>query len=143
MDDAVALRVGQAREHSLQHAGDLSEVEAAHVLTQRARLEELHGEVRHALVLEILVHRHDVRVAERSGEVGLTEEALRPVGVVGMNPRELLQGHAAAQSLLAGKVDDGHSAPAQLAEHLVPFDCPQGLVHRPAPSSAGRILVPV
>ena len=94
-------------------------------------------------MLEVLVDRDDVRVAQRAGKVGLAEETLRPVGVVSVKPGELFQGHTAVQSLLAGEVDDRHPAPAQLAEHLVPFDCPQGLVHLPAPSLAGRILVPV
>ena len=68
MDDASPLGMGEPGEQPFEHPADLRQVETADQRSQRAALEVLHRDERCALVLEVLVHRDDVRVAQRAGE---------------------------------------------------------------------------
>ena len=56
----------------------------------------------------------------------LAAEPLQQLRVPSRAGRQDLQGHAAAQRLLLGLVDDAHAAPADLAEDPVVAQLPQG-----------------
>ena len=56
---------------------------------------------------------------ERRRGAGLALEALHEFGVEGEGERQDLDGDFAVELLLAGAVDDGHPAPAQLLQDLV------------------------
>ena len=100
----------EAGEHALEHAGDLRQRHPPDVRPQRAALDVLHRDVRRAVVLEVVVHGDDVRVAQRAGDARLAQEALRERRVGGVERAELLQRDEAVQVGLAREVDDRHAA---------------------------------
>jgi hypothetical protein len=91
MDDSARLGVLEPCEQAFEHARDLRKGQGAHVRAERAALDVFHRDVRGALVLQVLVHRDDVRVVEGGGDPRLADEALeeRMIGRVGDG--ELLQ----------------------------------------------------
>ena len=82
------------------------------------------------VVLEVVVHGDDVRVAQRPGDARLAQEALGERGVGRVEGRELLQRDEAVEVGLPGEVDHGHAAAADLAEDLVAADRLQDIRHR-------------
>ena len=75
------------------------------------------------------MHRHDVRVVERSGDARLAQEA-RGEGRIGrVERRELLQRDLAVEVGLAREPDDGHAAAADLAQELEAADRAQDVGH--------------
>ena len=85
MDDPVLLGVREPGEQALEHAADLRRASVAPTYgPQRAALDVLHRDVRRAVVLEVVVHGDDVRVAERAGDARLAQEALGERGVRGV-----------------------------------------------------------
>ena len=66
MDDPAGVRVGEPRQDALEDAGDLGSVRPESHPSQRPAVEVLHRDERGALVLEVLVHRDDVRVVQRA-----------------------------------------------------------------------------
>ena len=97
---------------------------------QRAALDVLHRDVRRAVVLEVVVHGDDVRMAQRAGHARLAQEALRERGVGGVERRQLLERDEAVEVGLAGEVDHRHAAAPDLAEDLVAADGLQDVRHR-------------
>ena len=80
-----ALRVGEPGEHALEHADDLRQRRACPTSGRsEPRGEVLHRDVRHAVVLEEVEHRDDVRMVERAAEARLVHEALRRRRVVAL-----------------------------------------------------------
>ena len=86
---------------------------------QAAALDKLHGVVVNALVAADAEDRHDVRVVQLRGGLGLDLEPLPLLGVDRRGERQHLQGNAPAQRDLLGLVDDAHAPPADLAEDAV------------------------
>ena len=127
MDDATRLGVRKAGEQPFEHARDLRQAELVHERAQRSALDVLHGDERGALVLEVVEHRDDVRMAERRDEPRLPQETLRERRVGLVKPRELLQRDVAIELGLARQVDDCHTASPDLAQQLIPSNGPQGL----------------
>ena len=119
MDDAVHLRVRESGEHALHDAGELCRRQAADVRSQRPARDVFHGDERHAVVLEVLQNRDDVRVVQGARETRLADEPLRHVGGGCVEARELLERNVAVQVLLAGEVDDRHAATADLPHDSV------------------------
>jgi hypothetical protein len=119
VDDAVLLAVGEPRQQALEHPADLRHRHLADVRAQRAALDVLHRDVRRALVLEVIVHGHDVRVAQRARDTRLAHESLRERGIGRMERAELLERHEAVEVGLTGQEHQRHPAAAQLAEDLV------------------------
>jgi len=76
VDDAVLLRVRQPGEQALEHADDLGERQLSDQRPERTSFEVLHRDERGAVVLEVLVHGHDVRMVQGPRQLGLAEEAL-------------------------------------------------------------------
>ena len=89
------------------------------------------------VVLEVVVDGDDVRVAQRAGHARLAQEALRERGIGRVERPELLERDEAVQVGLAGEVDQGHAAAADLAEDLV---APDRLQSPRAPGPAFRAL---
>jgi hypothetical protein len=83
---------------------------------ERRPLDELHGVVVDAPLAADRVHRHDVRVVELRGGLGLDAEPSDLAGVDRGGQRQDLQGDAAAQRALDGLVHDPHAAAADLAD---------------------------
>jgi hypothetical protein len=117
--DALRGRLGQTAEDAVEHARDLGEREPPDERAQRAALEVLHRDERHALVLEVLDHRHHARVIERAPDARLVEEAPRERRVGDVGGMQLLQGDLAVERRLPGEMHGGHPAPAQQAVDLV------------------------
>ena len=135
VDDALRGRLGEAAEHALEHAGDVRERQPADERPQRPALEVLHRDERHAVVLEVLDHRHHARVVERAADARLLQEAIGERGVGGVRGVQLLQRDLAVERGLAGEVDGRHAAAAKLAHDLVAAD-DTGWIRRHVPGNA-------
>ena len=121
MQHAAAVGVGdgvadvnKAAQQCTQLHGPLSRiepligalVEAGHRLLQAVAADETHGVVGPAVrILAQAVDRHDARVLQAAGDLGLQEEAGAAVGIVGMPFLDLLECHFAPQFLVAGHGD--------------------------------------
>ena len=112
----------QPRQHALEHARDLRQVELADERPQRPALDVLHRQVRDALVLEVLVDRDHVRVGERARQPRLAQEALGVRRVLPAERAQLLERDQPLQVGLAREMHDRHAALAQDAQHLVAAD---------------------
>ena len=127
VDELVLVRVRE-RPGRLHDDGDgpilahlaLAVDEAAHVLA----LDELHGEVVHALGLADVERPHDVHVVEPRRHPRLTSEASHELLVAAQPLGEDLQGHGAVERYLPGLVHHAHAALAELIEELVAGDDP-------------------
>ena len=122
VDDAACLGVRKARQQSLEDADHLRKRQPGDHRPQRSALQVLHRDEGRPLVLEVVVHRHDVRMAERAGDVRLANEPLGECGIGGVERGELLQRHVAVEVGLPGEIDDGHPAATNLSQHLVASD---------------------
>ena len=85
---------------------------------QAAPFDILHGEVGDAVDGADGVHRHDVRVLEQAGDLGLELKPLEGLRVHGGGQGQDLQGDPAADGDLARLVHDPHAAPADLADDV-------------------------
>ena len=121
MDDALALGVSQRVGH---RPGDPQRIRqrelglAGQAAPERLTLHVGHGEPEPAGRFTGVVNREDVRVVEPGGEPDLPDEPLgaQRVRQLGM---ENLQGDGAVVPEIAGQVDGGHAAAAELAlEHV-------------------------
>ena len=82
-------------------------------------LDEAHREVMLALVLADLVDRHDARMVEVGGRLGLGVEPL-DVGLVGeLAGEDHLERDGPVEAHLPGLEDDAHAAAGDLADDLV------------------------
>ncbi len=122
VDDAVGVGGGQA-------VGDLRGEREGLGGGERAALDlgpealavaKGHGD-EHAPVLALpdLVDGADVGIVEDRGRLGLVDEALAGLVVVGQLEGQELEGHGAPQLDVVGLVDDAHAAAADLAEDTV------------------------
>ncbi len=87
--------------------------------SQAAALDELHGVVVDALVATDAKNRHDVRMLELGGGLGLDLEPLPMFGIDRRGKRQYLQGDPPAERNLLGLVHNAHSPPADLPENPV------------------------
>jgi hypothetical protein len=88
---------------------------------ERAALHELHGDEDVAVVLADVVHLHHVGVRELAERPRLAEQHVARALRVGRGLEEL-QGHAALELGVVGRVDDAHAAAAEHREHHVAAD---------------------
>ena len=122
MDDAVAVREPDGGQdlacvvHGDRHG---QRALADDQLLEGRPLQVLHGDVRGALGLATVVDRHDVRVGEACGVLGLAAEALDEAGVGRVAVVEDLDRNAATQVLILGQVHRGHAAGAEAAQHEI------------------------
>ena len=86
---------------------------------QAAAVDELHGVVVDAVVAADAEDRHDVRMVQLGGGLGLDLEPLALLGVDRRGEGQDLERDAPAQRDLLGLVDDAHAAAADLAEDPV------------------------
>ena len=87
-------------------------VEPPDGLAQRLALNEAHGVGGDAIrVVDQPVDRHDAGVLQAPGELGLQDEALPAVGVVGPRGPDALEGHRPVQLQVLGDVDLAQAAP--------------------------------
>ncbi len=94
---------------------------AAHVadhVGERLPFDELHGVEVHAALGADGVNRHNVRVMQLGGGLGLIAEALQVFGVERGGERQHLERDAPSQRELHGLVDDAHAAAADFAHDL-------------------------
>jgi hypothetical protein len=85
-------------------------------LRQGPPFDELHGVVVDAPLAPDRVHRHDVRVVEQRGGLGLVSEPLELSGIERRGERQDLEGDPAAEGELLGLVHHPHPAAADLAD---------------------------
>src|SRR5690606_19451772 len=101
--------------------------DVVHDIPQRVSIDQLHGEVDLAGgVGADLVHRHDVRMFQRAGDLRLGDEALHRGPVLSVRLRgpqvgllQNLHGDVALQVGIDGAVDHRHAAFADLPLHAV------------------------
>jgi hypothetical protein len=130
VDDPVLLGEREPGEQPLEHAADLRERQVPDERPQRAALDVLHRDVGRPVVLEVVVHGDDVRVAQGAGDARLAQEPLRERGVRRVERRELLERDEAVEIGLAGEIDHRHATPPDLTEDLVAADRLQDVRHR-------------
>ena len=94
-------------------------LEALDLRGQVAAVDELHAEVVVAVVLTDFVDRHDVRVVEVRGGLGLEPEALKVVGSGEAAGTHHLERERAVQAHLAGLVDHSHTPLGDDLDQLV------------------------
>ena len=123
--DGVLLGVIQAGEHPVEHAEHLRRRERADVRSQRPAGDELHRDVRHAVGLEEVVERDDVRVREGAGHLPLEHEAVRDGRIVARD-LDPLQRDVAIERGLPGQVDHGHASARDDPDDLVAADALPG-----------------
>ena len=97
---------------------------------QAAALDELHRVVVNSVIAADSKYRHDMRVMQLRGRLGLDLESLPLFGVDRRGERKHLQGDAAAQRDLLGFIDDPHATPTHLAENAVVTQLVGGRWHR-------------
>ena len=132
----------QPREQPVEHAADLRQGQRPHVRPQRPSLDVLHRDVRHAVMLEEVEDRDDVRVLERPRKARLAHEAPRERRVGGVEAREFLQGHVPVEISLPGEVHGAHAPAPQLADDPVAPDGPHHLRHGATLRASGRSREP-
>ena len=110
------------------------EFAARNSLGQVAALDELHAEVRLAVVDADLVDRHDAGVVEAGGGLRLQAEALHVVSGSELTGEDHFQGNRAVEAHLACFVDDAHAAARNLLQQLV--------VAKTLPDLRGRLRGP-
>ena len=99
----------------------------------------LHRDVRGPVVLEVVVDRDDVGVAQRARQPRLAQEALGEGGIGLAKGAQLLQRDQPVEVGLARQEHGRHAAPAQLLEDLVApdrprdADCPLSELGAPVP----------
>jgi hypothetical protein len=141
VDDAGRLGAHQSGENAFEDARELRGAERAHVRAQRAAGEVLHHDVGHAIVLEVLVDRDDVRIAQRAGQPRLAQETLSEIGRRRVRDDQLLQRDAPVQVDLAREIHDRGSSTADFGTDLVVADDPStGAVRHRRVSAASRRL---
>lgn len=121
MDDAALVGgadgVGQ-RDGQLEQARERHAV-LGNQLRQRLPLDELHGEEVHVAGLLDRVDGDDVGVVERGDGLGLALEALAALAVGADRGWEHLEGDAAVEVRILGRVDLAHAAVAEGARDPV------------------------
>ncbi len=122
MDDSPARRMGEPGQQPLHHTRDLGEGQFVNQWPERASRHVLHRDERRALVLEVLVHGDDVRMAQRAGPTELAQEPLRERRVRRVEGAELLERHMAVKIDLPREVDRSRATAPDLAQDLVPAD---------------------
>jgi hypothetical protein len=139
VDEVGLVRGSEPRRRRAEHRQCLARAEPAtraEHLTQRRAVDELQHQIGAVGRLAPVVHRHDVRVAERRGSLRLATEPV-PEGRVGAEVGVGdLDGDQPVEHLVVGAVDDGHAAPSDLVEQPVPTtDVHAG----PHPAWVGRV----
>ena len=144
MHEALLVRIAEPREHALEHAEQLREAQLLRRLleprAQRPTLEELHDDVRQAVVLEEVMDRDDVRVTQRRHHLRLAREAQHELRVIRAMHPQLLERHVAAESRVPREMHDRHAPSTKLIEDLVASDRPLDVTHRyeGSPATVGR-----
>jgi len=90
-----------------------------HDVLERARLDELHGDIAQVAFLAKVVDGQDVGVIEPSDGLGLTGEAHSKARLVGKVGWQHLEGHVAIQRRLVGFVHRGHAPLANLLDDAI------------------------
>src|SRR4029079_18653847 len=92
---------------------------AAEGRRQVLAVDQLHDDVRAAGVLAVVVHRDDVRVAQRGGCLGLLAEARREVGVAQVLGAQELERDVTTETGISGAVDGRHPARAEQLDQSI------------------------
>ena len=154
VDDALRVSVLERGEHAIHHVELL--VERAQLpgvdgLAQVRALEQLHGHVEQPVLLPEVVDRHDVRVVQQGGRLGLALEAFERFVAAAEVHGQRLQRDVAVEDGVVGLVHLAHGAAAELAHDLVLADPlvvhsleagrardPGRMLARPAPAGRQR-----
>ena len=139
--DLLLVRVGERLAHLRRARGATplgAIAPAAHDLLQRVAVDVLHRDVVDAVLLAGVVDRHDVRVVELRGALGLAQEVLQRLRILLQRVGQHLERDDAVEHGVLGLVDDAHAAAAELAEDLVAarLGGARGAPPRPAPAAA-------
>ncbi len=104
-------------------------------LVQAGSLHKPHGIKRPAVVVDAQgVDRHDSRMLESAGDLGLEQEPIAAVGVVGAFGLDLLQGHLALKLGVEGHRDLADASLRVQAQHVKPHarGCGCARLHPPS-----------
>src|SRR5262249_35254260 len=94
----------------------------ADAISQRATFEILHDNERLGRIAIDFVNRTNVRMIERRGGAGLTQESFENLCVGGNRRREELQSHKTAEFRILRLVDNTHAAGAQPLDNTIAGD---------------------
>ena len=86
---------------------------ASEPLFQVTPLDVAHGDEEEVVGRPSLVDRDDVRMVDRSGQLGLAQEAVTERFVLGEAGSQQLERNPPLEPQILGQVDDAHAAPAQ------------------------------
>ncbi len=122
VDDLAIVERLEGREHPDRDRNRLVDLHrpAPEPLAQGLAVEQLHGDEDRAGVVADVEDLADRRMAHAGRHAGLTFEAL-PGGRIS-GGRDRLDGHRAAEALVAGGIHDAHAALSDLADHVVVAD---------------------
>src|SRR5262249_31834932 len=95
---------------------------AAELVGQSAALDEFQATVGAAVLPAHLINLHDVGVVQLGDRFGLDLEAGDLFGAGGGAGQDTLEGHDAAQAVLAGLVNDGHAATTEQFQDVIAGD---------------------
>jgi hypothetical protein len=121
VDDSGGMRFGQSVGDLRRKANDAVDRHrtVGDDVAQRPPVDELHRDVRRAVLLGNVVNRDDVRVVERRGRACLTLEACESTGVAGELRRKHFDGDVTPQLHMARAMYLAHAPRTDRAEDLV------------------------
>ena len=126
----MGWRIGRRVLASRFHTGSTasgSRPRVAENLGEATAFDELHRVIMHSSIAADREDRHDVRMVQGRGDLGLDLEPGKLLAVQTGGRSQNFQGDPSAQRSLLGLVDDPHPTPADLTEHA---EFAQGLRHR-------------
>ena len=91
----------------------------AELLFERAARQVIHHDIRHAILIAVVVDMHDVGVGELGEGFGLTLEALEHVGALSDVGADDFERDMALQLGVEGFVDRGHAAFTKLLDNMI------------------------
>ncbi len=125
VDDALGVRGVEAARHLLDDAQDFAVLQravAAQSVGQRAAGHQPHHQVELAVILAVIVNRHDGGMLDHGDGLGLALEACAQAFVQVQVSGQQLDSDLAFEAWIESAIDAGHSAAAQLRADFVTAD---------------------
>ncbi len=125
MDDALRVGVVKRPGHLLDDVGRGQQVDILieKLLAQRAALDQAHHDVGHALVLAVVVNRHNRGVFQPGDDFRFPLETPEESRVFRQLAREHFKRDKALEGRLVGPVDGRHSTFADYVDDFILADC--------------------
>ena len=89
---------------------------------QRTPFDQFQGQIRHSVMLAIVVDLHDLWMVQTCDGFGLCSEAGQESRAPAISRPQHLEGNKAVQAELPGLIDDAHTSPAEFGQDLIAWD---------------------